>query len=250
VKKAGVQSRRRKRSAARRLRPFWIPLSLVGILVVAAVTFAVLWPGFDPERVVATGNRVVASSDILRAARVNMRVNMWLQNGRAIARRVEAIPYVEAAHVHRFPPATVVIAVTERVPFAVVVSDEQSVLVDRHMRVLAPEDDATTLPQITLPPGVALDPGTFVARRDATTLADDYDAMIAGHVVPLELHYDKFGGLVATVRGGVEILLGDDGDLAKKLPLVDPILAQVVRKERRISRVDLRAPNTPVVVYR
>jgi cell division septal protein FtsQ len=76
VKKAGVQSRRRKRSAARRLRPFWIPLSLVGILVVAAVTFAVLWPGFDPKRVVASGNRVVPASDILRAARVNMHVNI------------------------------------------------------------------------------------------------------------------------------------------------------------------------------
>jgi cell division protein FtsQ len=250
VKKPGVQSRRRKRSAARRLRPFWIPLSLIGILVVAGITFAVLWPGFDPQRVVASGNRVVTSADILRAARVNMHVNMWLQNGRAIARRVEALPYVDSAHVHRFPPTTVVISVTERIPFAVVVSDGESVLVDRHLRVLAPTYDATTLPQLTLPPGVELDPGAFVARRDATALADDYEAMIAGHVVPLELHYDKFGGLVATVRGGIEILLGDDGDLAKKLPLVDPILAQVVRKERKVSQVDLRAPGTPVVVYR
>jgi cell division septal protein FtsQ len=250
VKKTGVQSRRRKRSAARRLRPFWIPLSLVGILVVAGVTFAVLWPGFDPKHVVASGNRVVPASDIVRAARVNMGVNMWLQNGRAIARRVEAIPYVETAHVHRFPPATVLISVTERTPFAVVISDGQSMLVDRHLRVLAPQYDATALPQLTLPPGVGLDPGTFVARKDASALAADYDAMIAGHVVPLELHYDKFGGLVATVRGGIEILLGDDGDLSKKLPLVDPILAQVVRKERKVRQVDLRAPNTPVVVYR
>jgi cell division septal protein FtsQ len=179
-----------------------------------------------------------------------MGVNMWLQNGRAIARRVEAIPYVETAHVHRFPPATVLISVTERTPFAVVISDGQSMLVDRHLRVLAPQYDATALPQLTLPPGVGLDPGTFVARKDASALAADYDAMIAGHVVPLELHYDKFGGLVATVRGGIEILLGDDGDLSKKLPLVDPILAQVVRKERKVRQVDLRAPNTPVVVYR
>jgi cell division septal protein FtsQ len=250
VKTTGVQSRRRKRSAARRLRPFWIPLSLLGIVAIAAVTFVVLWPGFDPKRVVASGNRVVASADIVRAARVNMHLNMWLQNGRAIAHRVEAIPYVDVAHVHRFPPATVVIAVTERVPFAVVTSDGESMLVDRHLRVLAPVYDATALPQFTLPDGVALDPGTFVARKDAMTLADDYDTMIAAHVVPLELHYDKFGGLVATVRGGIEILLGEDGDLAKKLPLVDPILAQVVRKERRVSQVDLRAPGTPVVVYR
>jgi len=249
--KKGVSSRRRKRSTAARLRPFWIPLSLAGVIAVATITFAVLWPGFDPQRVVASGNRVVSSADIVHAAAVNMRVNMWLQNGHAIARRVEAIPYIDRARVHRYPPATVVVSVTERVPFAVVVSDDRSVLVDRHLRVLAPEDDATTtLPQLTLPPGVALDPGAFVARHDATALAADYEAMIAGQVVPLELHYDRFGGLVATVRGGIRILLGDDSDLAKKLPLIDPILAQVVRKERRVSEVDLRAPGTPVVVYR
>jgi cell division septal protein FtsQ len=250
VKNPGVQSRRRKRSAARRIRPFWIPLSLLGILAVAGVTFAVLWPGFDPKHVVATGNRVVSSGDIVKAARVNMNVNMWLQNSRAIARRVEAIPYIDNARVHRYPPSTVVVAVTERVAYAVVVSDEQSVLVDRHLRVLAPQYDASALPTFTLPPGVELDPGTFIARRDAISLANDYDAMIAGHVVPLELHYDKFGGLVATVRGGIQILLGDDADLTKKLSLVDPILAQVVRKERGVSEVDLRAPGTPVVVYR
>jgi cell division septal protein FtsQ len=250
VKTKGVASRRRKRSTARRLRPFWIPLSLVGILAVAAVTFAIVYPGFNPKHVIAAGNRVVPSSDIVRAAGVNMNVNMWLQNGRAIAKRVEAIPYVDVARFHRYPPATVVISVTERVPYAVVVSDARSVLIDRHLRVLAPEYDATTLPQLTLPPGVALDPGTFVTRHDLNAMATDYDAMIAAHIVPLQLEYDRLGGLVATMRGGVKILLGDDEDLGKKLALVDPILAQVVRKERRVSEVDLRAPGTPVVVYR
>jgi cell division protein FtsQ len=250
VKTKGVASRRRKRSTARRLRPFWIPLSLVGILAVAAVTFAIVYPGFNPKHVIAAGNRVVPSSDIVRAAGVNMNVNMWFQNGRAIAKRVEAIPYVDVARVHRYPPATVVISVTERVPYAVVVSDARSVLIDRHLRVLAPEYNATTLPQLTLPPGVALDPGTFVTRHDLNAMATDYDAMIAAHIVPLQLEYDRLGGLVATMRGGVKILLGDDEDLSKKLALVDPILAQVVRKERRVSQVDLRAPGTPVVVYR
>jgi cell division septal protein FtsQ len=250
VKTKGVASRRRKRSTARRLRPFWIPLSLVGILAVAAVTFAVLYPGFDPKSVVASGNRVVPSSEIVRAAGVNMGANMWLQNGRAIGKRVEAIPYIDVARVHRFPPATVVISVTERVPYAVVTSDARSVLVDRHLRVLAPQYDATTLPQFVLSPGVALGPGSFVTRHDLNAMASDYDAMIAAHVVPLQLEYDKLGGLVATMRGGVKILLGDDEDLTKKLSLVDPILAQVVRKERRVSEVDLRAPSTPVLVYR
>ncbi|MBV8148438.1 MAG: hypothetical protein JO092_05045, partial [Candidatus Eremiobacteraeota bacterium] len=45
-------------------------------------------------------------------------------------------------------------------------------------------------------------------------------------------------------------LFGDDADLTKKAALVNPILAQVDRGRRRISALDLRAPGTPVVVYK
>ena len=74
--------------------------------------------------------------------------------------------------------------------------------------------------------------------------------MIAAHVVPLELTFDRYGGLVATVRGGIRILFGDDADLEKKLTLVNPILSQLVRARGRVDAVDLRAPSTPVLVYK
>jgi DNA-binding transcriptional regulator YdaS (Cro superfamily) len=45
-------------------------------------------------------------------------------------------------------------------------------------------------------------------------------------------------------------LLGPQSDLAQKLTLVDAILAQVVHGQRRIAAIDVRAPGTPVVVYR
>ena len=142
------------------------------------------------------------------------------------------------------------ISVSERTPFAVVRSDERAVLVDRDLRVLQPAPDDSTLPEFVLKPGVVLEPGRFLTEPAAVALRDDYAAMIAARVVPLQLTFDQFGGLVAVVRGGVRILLGDDADLSKKLALVDPILAQVVRKQRRIAAVDLRAPATPVLVFK
>ena len=74
--------------------------------------------------------------------------------------------------------------------------------------------------------------------------------MIAAHVVPLELTLDRFGGLVATMRGGVKILFGSEEDFDKKLALVNPVLSQLVRDRRRVEAVDLRAPSTPVLVFR
>lgn len=241
---------RRKASTARRLRPFRVLLVVVGVAAAGVGAFVVAWPGFAPERVDIAGNHVVPADEIAARAHVDAHVNMWLQNTGAMARRIAAIPYVAAASVHRIPPATVLISVRERVPFAVVRSGADDVLVDRDLRVLQPASDATTLPVFTLAPGTPLDAGSFLTQSSATALRDDYEAMIAAHVVPLELTYDRFGGLVAIVRGGVRVLFGDDGDFDKKLALVNPVLSQLVRDRRRVEAVDLRAPSTPVLVYK
>ena len=240
----------RRKSTARRLRPFRVLLVVVGVAAAGIGAFVVAWPGFAPERVEIAGNHVVPAGEIAARARVDAHVNMWLQNTGAMARRIAAIPYVAAASVHRVPPATVLISVRERVPFAVVRSGADAALVDRDLRVLQPVADATTLPVFVLAPGTPLEPGSFLTQSSATALRDDYEAMIVAHVVPVELTYDRFGGLVAIERGGVRILFGDDVDFDKKLALVNPVLSQLVRDRRRVEAVDLRAPSTPVLVYK
>jgi hypothetical protein len=44
-------------------------------------------------------------------------------------------------------------------------------------------------------------------------------------------------------------MFGDDADLAKKIPLVQPILTQTAHG-RPIRAIDLRAIGTPVIVYK
>lgn len=233
------------------MRPFWLPIALVALLVSIAAGFSLTWSGFEPKSIVVTGNRVVPRDEILARAGVATNVNMWLQNTRAMANRIESIPYVEWAGVFRLPPATVLIHVRERRPFAEVVADGEPAVVDRNLRVLTLGAGDRSLPLFVLPEtATALSPGAFLRDPKSAALRDDYEAMIAAHVFPLQLQYDRYEGLVATVRGGVRLLLGDDGDLAAKLPLVDPILSQVVRKQQRVAAVDLRAPRSPVIVFK
>jgi cell division septal protein FtsQ len=221
----------------------------VGVVATAAGAFAVAWPGFEPKRVDVIGNEIVPRSEILERAAISPHVNMWLQDTRAMKARIAAIPYIAAVGVYRAPPSTIVISVSERRPFALVRSGERYALVDRDLRVLAPAPENPSLVQFVLKPGMVLAPGTFLRDPNAAIMRDDYEAMIAAHVVPRTLLFDRFGGLVATVRGGVKILLGDSTDLSKKLALVDPIIAQLVRKQSHVAAVDLRAPATPVLVY-
>jgi cell division protein FtsQ len=250
VKKRRAATKRSRSSAASRLRPFW-PLIAIGVAAVAGLAvFCVTWPGFAPKAVTVGGNRVVARSEIVARAAVSTHLNLWLQNPGAIAARVETIPYVSRADVHRVPPATIAIWVTERTPFAILRGNGSEASIDRALRVLGPVERGTTLPVFDAGAFELPDAGAFVTSSRVASLRDDYEALLTARVVPESLGFDKFGGLVATMNDGIKILLGDDADLNGKLRLIDPILAQVVRSQRRVAAVDLRAPATPVLVYK
>jgi cell division protein FtsQ len=246
-----VSSKRRRPSPARRLRPFWILIGFVVVVLIAGGLFAASWSGFAPKYVIVSGNAMTSRAEILNSAQISGTRSMWLQNPSSIAARIERLPFIANARVYRVPPATMVVSVSERKPYAIVRSGRSEAIVDRDLRVLqAPPPADSPLPIFVLSEATDLTPGAFVKGRDALALRDDYHAMLAAHVVPARLSIDRFGGIVATMRDGVSVLFGDDDDLAKKLPLVNPIFAQVVRSSRRISAIDLRAPSTPVVVYR
>jgi cell division protein FtsQ len=227
-----------------------MPIALASVLLLAAIAVAATWPAFDPKEIVVSGNHRVARTEILARAAIPSRVTIWLQNTGAIERRIEAIPYIARAAVHRGLPASIRIAVVERTPFAVVESGSDAAVVDHELRVLEPATAAPAGPVFVLDPGADLVPGSYVRTRDATELRDSYDAIAASHIVATTLALDRFGGLVVTMRDGMKLLLGGPNDMERKLTLADAILSQVVRGERRVSAIDLRAPAAPVLVYR
>ena len=243
------KGKRRKKSAAARLRPFWFLLVLVALAASAAGYWAATWPGFDPRHVAVTGNQAVSSEEILARAQIEPSRNVWLQNMKSAARRVSAIPYVGQVTIVRSLPAGVTIRVTERKPFAVLRFGPHAAVADRDLRILRDGGAADDLPLFVLKSQALPAAGVFVKDPQAAHLRDDYDILTQAHVPVAQLHYDKFGDLAAVLRSGVALLLGDESDLSQKAALVEPILSQAGAGHGKIAAVDLRAPKTPVVRY-
>lgn len=244
-------TRRRKKSASARLRPFWILIVLAVGAASAGGYYAATWPGFYPKQVSVSGNRVVAAREILAKAAIARDRNVWLQNAKAAAARVETIPYVDSAAVRRSLPANVTIDVTERKPYVRVRTGGEQLVVDRSMRVLEPAGSETAeLPFIVLSKPVPSRPGMWLREAEPLKLQADFERLIARGIVARSVAFDKYGELVATLRNGITVQFGDDADLEKKAPLVDPILSQIAGSRRPVRSLDLRAPSTPVVVYR
>lgn len=247
-----AKPRRRKASAASRLRPFWILIAFVLIVAIAAGYFFATWPALRPHGVEVSGNRIVPASEIIAKAAVASNRNVWLQNTHAMTARIETIPYIDAAYVHRRLPATVTVGVTEREPFAIVNVGGSRVVVDRDMRVLQNANgEEKQLPIFKLGNiAGSLQPGTFLSDSVLHRMQSDDEMLVGAHVTPDLLEFDKYGQLIATLHSGVHLLLGDDEDLQKKIPLINPILTQLQHQGRPIEAIDLRAPTTPIVRYK
>lgn len=241
---------RRRPSLAGRVRPFWMPIAALAAVTLVGLAAAATWPGFYPRSVAVVGNEHVARAQILSRARILPHRSIWLQNTGAMATRIAAIPQIAGVWIHRIPPATIRIAVSERQPFAILRSGMESVVVDHELRVLWTSVGNERLPQLVLKTGFQLSDGQFVTARDALALRDAYDAIAAKRMPVDALTLDAYGGLVVTLQDGLRVLLGQETQLPQKLSLVEAILTQVVRTQRRVAAIDVRAPGTPVVVYR
>lgn len=242
--------RRSRVSAAARVRRFWIAILVLLIAVSVGGVLAVSWRGFRTTAVQVRGNIVVSRAQILDRAAISSHQNVWLIDTREIASRIETIPDVLTARVYRSLPNRVTLDVTERVPFARVVTPVAAAFVDDRLRVLTAGSIVHALPVLKLKDALPLTAGIVLKDPRVVALRDDARILNQANLLPKQLWFDRYGELAITLPNGIRVLLGDRSNFRKKIALITPILSQLSHNGRVIRALDLRAPNAPVVVYR
>ena len=245
--------RRRKPSLAAQVKPFWI----VAILLAGAIGWGGAWlvkaPWFRLGRIaidVPIGSPV--SVDRVRnAGAIPHDANVWLLDTRGLARRVEALPYVDRASVRRgqFPKPFVEIAVTVRRPAACVQAGDTEATIDAASRVLQLGCAADEMIRIDAGTARLPAPGGFVADPAVAGLVADVKLLTDADLGIRSVARDRWGGLDAVDVTGVTLRFGDDADLARKAALIQPVRAGV-GTSRPIRAIDVRSPGTPVVEFR
>ena len=242
---------RRKRSTLARLRPFWIVgVVVAGFAAWGGVELANL-PALRMQSLDVTGAVHSARSEIVARAAIDPHANVWLLDTGAMAARIETIPYVATARIHRFPTAKVWIEITERTVDACVRDvDGRERTIDAALRVLETGCARGDVVVFTLRSRVSVPPGGFIAIPELTELENDARALGPDIGRFAGFAHDSYGGLVATLGDGVAVKFGDDADLVAKGRLIEPILAELGPRASDVRAVDLRAEATPVVEYR
>jgi hypothetical protein len=193
----------------------------------------------------------VSRESVLAAAAIVPGANVWLIDPAAAVRRIEAIPYVQAAQLRRtqFPQPAVELDVTLRRPTACVRTAAGTVSIDATARVLQTDCVLAAAAWIDAGAATVPPPGGTIADPDLSRLLADAATLAGAGLSIRSVGRDRWGGLEAVDVTGLILRFGSDDDLARKAALVEPVRAGIGRS-RPIKAIDLRAPETPTVEFR
>jgi cell division protein FtsQ len=190
--------------------------------------------GFRITTVAVSGERHLASADILATAGVRADASLLFLDADAARLRLKAVPWIAEAAVRKLYPDRVEIAITEREPFALSQVAGHVSVISREGTVIAPLSgpEFASLP-LVVGPGSGPRAGEFI-----TLLAryPDIRDQVRAAILVAERRWNL------RLRDGIDIMLPESG--------VDAALALLSRLDhdkkllsRDITAVDLRLPD-------
>lgn len=251
--------------AERIRRPVGLRRSLVGALAVVAIAagaFALSRSSLPHARAIrVTGARHLSRAEVVELAGVSRATNLvWLDEG-AIERRLETEPWIAEAGVGIAFPATIRLAIVERVPVAFATDGVARVLVAADGTTLGSATRTRGLPRIELPSSTTVDtrppPGgaTGVEPVDGVRASPRGAALAMGAMSPqvregiVSARVGPGGTLELELRGGVTVHYGSTLQLAAKTDALERILAWASATGARLSEVNVAAPTAPAVTF-
>lgn len=227
---------------------------VAGVLAVAAAIAlavgATRSPLFDVDYVDVRGMVRTERRQVVAAGRLGDHPALVDVDTAAVARRVEALPWVLRAEARRDWPGTVRVVLTERRPVASVPAGEgRWALVDASGRVLEVGTDMPAgLPvigNVAVPgrPGTSVEPAAGPSLRVAAALP----SAIRPRVADVAVHAGGEVELQLVPPGGI-VRLGRTDDLRRKLEALATVLERADLS--RLAVVDVQVPAAPVLTRR
>lgn len=219
-----------RRHRSRSAKPLWIG----GALAVVAVSAAWVTLGtsvLGVRRVEVTGATIAGADQVRAAAAVVDGTPLARVDTDAVSDRVRTLPSVARAEVSRSWPGTLVIAVTERVPAAVVAIDGGYLVIDAEgvvfNQVSAPLEGVVTLRVAAPGPD---DPATRAGLRVVAALTAELRAQL------VEVVAESADRIRLELANSRVVIWGDAEQSERKAQVATTLLAQPV------TTIDVSAP--------
>jgi cell division protein FtsQ len=210
---------------------------VVGLVLAGLITVLLIQtPLLAVRRFEVTGSSIVSAAQVIGVAAVPLGTPLARVDTGAVAGRVRTLAPVASVEVSRSWPSTLVIALTERVPVAVVAQPSGDFLVLDDTGTVF--DQVVTPPEATLPivvtaPGPT-DPATLAALRVLAALTPALRAAAAAVVA------SSAQDIQVRLRDGRVVVWGDASASPRKAQVATALLG------RAAHRIDVSTPDVLV----
>jgi len=206
-----------------------------GMTVVSALT---AWSGFAIEEVRITGQSDASEVDVLDRLAIGPFPSLLTFDLDAAKARVEALPWVEQATLHKLYPNALEVRVSERAPFAIWQHDGALSLIDATGKVIV-DHVAERYADLLLVVGAGA-----AERVGALMTLVDAHPEIAARVRAGVLVFGRRWTVV--LDNGIELLLPED-DPAAALATIVSMNRTDALLSREVAAVDLRRPGRAIL---
>jgi cell division septal protein FtsQ len=204
---------------------------------------------FALRRVEVEGASPALAAQVRNEVRTFTGTSLLALNGAAVVNRLEDLPTIVSASYDRDFPHTLLVRVVPEQGVAILRSGPASWLVSARGRVIATVDRTRLrgIPRIWLPAGFQVEAGSFLsddAGAAARALRSFADAGFAQEVSWARI---RAGQLTVGMHSGLELRLGDPGDLLLKIAIVRSIVPTLsLPSAGGPDYLDVSVPERPV----
>ena len=221
-------------------------LALIGGAYAAALETSV----FSVRKIVIVGGRPRVQDELRQALAPDLGRSLLRIGSSQIDRSVAAIPDLVGVTYDRQFPHTLRVRVNAERPVLLVRRGADTWLISARARVMQQlrTPKLSSLPRVWVPKGTAITVGSTLAAANGGIAAAAL-APIARHTFPTGVRFVRSSGseLTLVLDSGLEVRLGDIGDLRLKIAIARRILRAVGAGASTSGYLDVSVPERPVV---
>ena len=221
-------------------------IGLAGGVYAAALETSV----FAVRTIVIVGGTPRVQTELRQALAPDLGRSLLKIGSAQVARQVAAIPDLVGVTYDRQFPHTLRVRVNAERPVLLVRRGADTWLVSARARVMQQlrTPKLSSLPRVWVPRRTTIEVGSTLTAADGG-LAAAALAPVARHTFPSSVRFVRASGseLTLVLRSGLEVRLGDIGDLRLKLAIAQRILRAVGAGSSTSGYLDVSVPERPVV---
>jgi cell division protein FtsQ len=235
----------------------WSVLTIVTISILSGFIFSL--PVWRISSVKVAGINYLNEAKILGTAKIPQGENIFLLDIDEVKARFLNMIQIKEIKIKRKLPSTIVIDIKERTPYAIVVIGGMTSLVDEDGYVIAGKSLSSSMykPDISKYPVIRginrknLEKGMRLDKNDRTFVKAALD-MLSKFIDTgtIQIEVGDREDIVIYIEDILKVKIGAPSDIERKIKIIKAIRDSVQGKWTKITYIDVRVPDSPVIRYK